>query len=104
LEIAGKMAMTEVLAHSSELLAEGLAQPRRGKPAHHVDIAARCERHQDLHRPLRPGLRERGTGCRDQRNCNERIANGEQRIERAKRHFTTRHSLLDWPASRHSSR
>jgi len=59
------------------LLAEGLAHARRGKPTHHVDIAARCERHQDLHRPLRPGLRERGTGGGDQRNCNERIANGE---------------------------
>ena len=75
--------MTDVLAHSSvlpsagaagdrlgrddavaadpvfdhELLAERLAQARSGKPSHHVDIAARCERHQDLHRPLRPVLR-----------------------------------------------
>ena len=39
-----------------ELLAERLAQARGGEPAHHVDIAARCERHQHLHRPLRPSL------------------------------------------------
>jgi hypothetical protein len=38
----------------------------RGEPPHDVDIAARRERHQQLHRPLRPGLRE--SGCR---RCDE---------------------------------
>ena len=39
-----------------ELLAERLAEPAAREPRHDVDVAAGRERHQDLGRPLRPGL------------------------------------------------